>query len=279
MRISSNATRVALVALFAGSFVASAAPAKELLVVCAPGSPGTTDEAQPTMDAFASAVGAKAGIPLTAIYEPTEAGGVARMKEAGLAIVSLPFFYKHERELGLHARLEAVQKGRPALERWVLVAQKDRVKKPDALAGFTIISNAAFAPAFVRGSVLGEFGALPANVKLLESTSVLSAMRRAANGEPIAVVLDGPQETAMALLPFASKLEVVSRSPALPAGLVVTVGDRIPSKTWSGIQSSLEGLASERTGTTTLEGIQMERFAPVDEKALELGRKAYASVP
>src|SRR5882757_760814 len=49
---------------------------KQTLVVCSPGSPGKTDEAQPRMDTFSAAVSAKAGTQLAAVYDPTNDGGV-----------------------------------------------------------------------------------------------------------------------------------------------------------------------------------------------------------
>jgi hypothetical protein len=93
------------------------------------------------------------------------------------------------------------------------------------------------------------------------------------------VVLDGPQEASLASLPFASKLDVVTRSPALPAGLVVTIDSRVSSKVWSGIEAALAGLGSDHAAATALGGIQMERFSPVDDKVLVAARKAYASAP
>ncbi len=272
--------QVALVASFAlGAVAVAAAPETWLLVVCSPGSPGTTEEAQPRMDAFASTLSAKAGTRITAVYEPSEAGGVKRIASASLAIVSLPFFLAHEKDLGLHARLVTVQEGRPALESWVLVAQKGRIARSDQLAGFTIASNAAFAPGFVRGAVQAGLGALPNNVKLEQTTAVLSALRRAAAGESTAVLLDGPQAAALASLPFASKLEVVARSPAWPAGLVVTVDARVSAQAWAPIQSGLLGLATERSATPVLGSIQIAKFGPLDEKSLASARRAYARTP
>src|SRR5512137_188895 len=73
------------------------AAAGTTLVVCAPGYPGSTEEAQPAMDAFAAAAGAAAAWPsgdLQAVYFETEAGGIERLarEDAGLALVPLPFF-------------------------------------------------------------------------------------------------------------------------------------------------------------------------------------------
>src|SRR5262249_4243981 len=81
-----------VIGLAPGSSAVSAQPAKQTLVVCSPGSPGTTDEAQPRMDTFAAAVSAKTGIPLQVIYEPTEHGGASHLKTAAIGLVSLPFF-------------------------------------------------------------------------------------------------------------------------------------------------------------------------------------------
>ncbi len=228
------------------------------------------------MDAFANALSAKSGGAIAAVYDPSDTGGATRIEKAGIAIVSLPFFLAHEKELGLHARLQAVQKGRPALERWTLVAQKGRIKRADALAGFTIVSGAAFAPGFVRAAVQGGIGALPANVKLVQSGAVLSALRKAADGEATVVLLDGAQSASLASLPFASKLEIVARSPGWPAGLVVTVDSRMPAKTWGSIEAALLSLGSDPAGAAAMNGLQMERFTPVDEQALTSAREAYA---
>jgi len=257
----------------------AAAPERHVLVVCSPGSPGTTAEAQPTMDAFAAAVGAKAGMrSLAAVYDESEGGGIERLraKEAAMALVSLPFYLEHEQDLALRARLQAVPEGRAETERWSLVAKKGRVATPAALEGFTIASTAAFAPAFVRGPALGGWGPLPAGVRIVRSGAVLSALRRAAAGEPVAVLLDGAQGAALASLPFASDLEVVARSAPLPAGVVATVGRRLPARTWKAVEAALQALPTDAAGARALEAMQTARFMPVDEKALVGARKAYA---
>lgn len=246
------------------------------LVVCAPGSPGTTDEARTRMDAFAAAVSTGAGIRIAASYEPSEDACVERLGSAALGLVSLPFFLAHEHELGLVPRLQAVTRGRPALDRWALVGARGRIAGPGALAGYTIVSSAAYAPAFIRGVVLGEFGALPADVRLEQSTAVLSALRRAASGEPVAVVLDGTQQAQLASLPFASKLQVVAQSPPVPVAVVVTVAARVPAEAWGRIARGLVELSSDRAVTPVLGAIEVARFEPVDGGALAQARRAFA---
>jgi hypothetical protein len=259
-----------------GHAAPAGAPAEHTLVVCSPGSPGTSDEARARMNAFAAAVSARGGTRIAAIYEPAEDACVERLGSAALGLVSLPFFLAHEHELGLVPRLQVVAAGRPALDRWALVGPRGRISGPGALAGTTIVSSAAYAPAFIRGVVVGGAGAVPADVKLEQSTAVLSALRRAASGASIAVVLDGTQLAQLGSLPFASRLQVIAQSPPVPAGLVVTVGARVPAGTWSGIERALIGLSSDRAATPVLGAIELARFEPVDGGALAQARRAFA---
>jgi hypothetical protein len=269
-------------ALLAGSLALVArADGPATLVVCAPGAPGTTEEAQGALDAFARSVAARAGLPagsLAAIYLPAEDAGVARLREkdAALALVSLPFFLKHEKALGLRAELQPAPLGVGATERWSLVARKGTVSGPAALDGFTILSSAGYAPAFVRGAALGGFGKLPASVKIEPSTAVLSALRRAAAGEKVAVLLDGAQSAALPSLPFAKDLEVVAQSPALPAGILATVAGRVQPARWAKLDPAFRDLGADPAGKDALAGIRMSQIGPLDAPALAAARKASA---
>lgn len=272
--ISSMTAALALMVV-AAQGGAQGAPASAKLVVCSPGSPGTTDEAQPRMDALAKAISAKAGSTLTAVYDPTDDGGVSRLKTAELGMVSLPFFLQHEKELGLHARLQPVAKDHAPLEKWALVVQKGKVKGPEGLAGFTIMSSVGFSPAFVRGVALGGFGPLPANTQLKQSTAVLSSLRHAADGEPVAVLLDSAGEASLGSLPFGAKLEVVAHSAPVPAGVVVTIDARMPDKAWAGVEKAMLGLSADKASAGTLDALQLAKFAPLDDKALAAARRSF----
>src|ERR1700682_2342708 len=111
------------------------------LVVCAPGSPGDSAEAQPAMDALAAALARAAHLPPVSIavaYEETESGGLRRLagKGAGFVLATLPFYLAHEQELRLVARLSALPQGGEALERWTLVTGKDH---PSSLEGDAVL--------------------------------------------------------------------------------------------------------------------------------------------
>src|SRR5262245_61629184 len=110
-----NRTPILPAIFLASAVVAAAAPAPITLVICAPGYPGTTKEAQPSMDKLATAVSAAAGWPsarLAAVYYETEEAGVARLKAKtpALALIPLPFYLAHQGDLKLTARAQAVEK-------------------------------------------------------------------------------------------------------------------------------------------------------------------------
>jgi hypothetical protein len=251
----------------------AAEPPATTLVACAPGYPGTTAEAQPSMDAFAAALARTAGWPparLSATYLPTEKEGRSRLAAPGVvvALVPLPFLLQHRAALGLTPRLAVEQKGLGPAETWTLVAKKGRVHAPADLAGFTVISIAGYAPGFVRG-VLGPAWRLPESAKVVESGQVLSALRRAVKGEDVALLLDGAQGAALPGLPFFAELDLLARSEPLPAAVVATVGTRLPEARWAELEKGLRALPSDPAGAAALDAIRMVSFAPVDPKAID----------
>ncbi|MBP1612226.1 MAG: hypothetical protein H6Q01_889 [Acidobacteria bacterium] len=278
---------VLLAAVIVVALAASAAPGlagTPTMVAWAPGFPGSTKEAQPTMDALAGAVAAAAKLPpdgFAAVYQETEKGGLARLSQpdAALAMVSLPAFLKYEKELGLVPRLAVVQAGAPdASETWSLVAGAGKLKGAADLAGWQLVSGASYAPRFVRGPALGGWGVLPANVTLAPAGAVLSALRRAAAGEQVALLLDRAQAASLATLPFAKDLETVARSAPLPGALLCTVRGRLPDAQAAALVQAFAGLAARPEAAAALAGVRIARFVPLDEAALKRARAAYDAV-
>ncbi len=242
------------------------------LVACAPGYPGSTAEAQPSMDALASAVTRGAEWPqgsITGVYVPEEQEGLARLsrRDAAVALVPLPFFVQHGRDLKLSPHLAAVAQGASGpSEVWTLVAAKGRVGSPAALAGYTLASSAGYAPGFVRAALAG-WGQLPPDLHIVASSQVLSNLRRAASGERMAVLLDGAQAAALPSLPFAGQLEVVARSEPAPGALVTTVSDRLSADRWRALERAFLGLQRAEGGPAVLQGLQLAAFASLDPAA------------
>ncbi len=234
------------------------------LVFCAPGYPGATEDAQPFLDAFAAATAAAAKWPagsLAAIYDATEAGGLDKLArpEAALAFVPYPFFVEHAAGLHLAPLVQADVTSVGVQERWTLYAKKGKVSGPASLAGYTILSVAGYAPDFVRSSALAGWS-LPADVKIAQAAQVLSSLRRAASGEPVAVLLDATQTASLASLPFANDLQNIRESPPLPSAILAVVGSRLPSARAGPLRDALLNLNTSPGGADALANLRLQRF-------------------
>jgi hypothetical protein len=268
-----------LAAVLLGSAPVLAAVGPVTLVLCAPGYPGSTVEAQPAMDAFAAAVAHAAGWQpgeLEAVYYETEQGALERLArpDAALLLVPLPFFLQHRATYQLEPRLEAVEQGGKAAEPWTLVTSAGAVKKPADLAGFELVSLAGYVPRFVRGPALGSWGELPPTVKITFSGAVLSSLRRAAAGEKVALLLDHAQAAALPALPFAAKLAVVTQSPPLPVSVLCVVGGRLTAGRVTTLIDALRTLGASPPGAEALAGIRLTGFVPADLTALARAQEA-----
>jgi len=233
-------------------------------VFCAPGYPGGAGDAQPLLDQFASVALAGSGWPagsLAAVYDPTEQGGLAKLSSADavLAFVPYPFYVEHASELHLAPLVQADMTDIGVQQRWTLVAKAGRVTSPASMAGYTVLSTAGYAPDFVRRSAL-ERWALPADVKVESTGQILSALRRAASGEAVAVLLDQTQAAALPTLPFASDLQVLTQSPPLPVALIAVVDSRVTAARARNLQQGLIKMAQTAGSTEALTALHLRGF-------------------
>lgn len=234
------------------------------------------------MDVLAVAVSKASGWPpalLAAEYYETEVAGVARLKASApsLALVPLPFYLAHASDLKLTARAQAVEKdGSPSVT-WTLVAKKGRVTSASSLAGFTVVSLAAYAPDFIRNVALAKWGKLPADATLAASGQILSALRKSASGENVAVLLDAAQTASIPTLPFAGELEIVATSPPVPGIVVCTVGRSVGSTATSQLIAGMVKMNETPEGLSALDAVRLARFVPLDGKGLAAARAAYGS--
>jgi len=263
-----------LLVLIAGALLGASQPAgAHLLVICSPGSPGTTLQAQPTLDAFAAAVQSAAGWPagsLAAVYFEQADPGRERLTraDASLALVSPPFFFEFSKALSLQPLLEAVPESGPG-EIYSLVAKKGKVPSPSALAGWEIVGGPGFSSGFVRKVLLGDWGDVPHDARIIFSARPLTSLRRAASGEPVAVVLDREQAAAVATLPFGADLEVVHRSGSLPSGVLCLVSSRLPKSRIDTLVKALVEMDRSEAGKVTLKSLRLSRFRALDSASLK----------
>jgi hypothetical protein len=237
------------------------------LVFCAPGYPGAAGDAQPFVDQFASVAAASAGWPkgsLAALYDPTEQGGLAKLggTDAALAFVPYAFFVQHGAALHLAPLAQADVVGIGTEERWALVAKAGAIAGPASLSGYTILSVAGYAPEFVRHVALAAWS-LPADVRIESTGQTLSALRRAAAGEPVVALLDATQSAALPSLPFAAQLGVVLQSAPVPVAILALVDARVPAARAHSMQAGLLKLGHASGEADTLGQLRLRGFVPV----------------
>jgi hypothetical protein len=234
------------------------------LVFCAPGYPGGAGDAQPLVNQFANAAAAASGWPagsLAAVYDPTEDGGLAKLKgaDAVLAFVPYPFFVEHAAELHLTPLVQADVSDVGPQQRWTLVAKAGRITGPASMAGFTLLSAAGYAPDFVRHSALKDW-ALPPDVKIESTGQILSALRRVAAGEAVAALLDQTQAAALSTLPFAAELKAVTQSAEMPVAFITVVGSRVPAGRAHALQQALLKMGPAAGGADSLTPLRLHGF-------------------
>lgn len=271
---------VTIVAALCWTPVPSAEPKR--IVVCAPGFPSSTEEAQPTMDTFAAAIAARVGWPadgLTAEYHPVLEDGLAalRQPQAALAILALPIFLEQREALELQPRLTAVAASGED-ERWSLVAARGRIAAPSDLEGWAVAGMAGYSPRFVARVALAGWGPLPAGSEIRFEPRVLSALRAAARGEKLAVLLDGAQADSLSSLPYAADLEVVARSQFVDGALWCAVGSRIAAQQLEQLDRALIGWHTTEDGARVLGSFRLSRFAPHDAGRLKSLIERFAGI-
>jgi hypothetical protein len=104
---------------------------------------------------------------------------------------------------------------------------------------------------------------------------LLSSLRRAANGEKLAVLLNDAQFAAVGKLPLAASLATVESSPPLPFAVIAIVDERIDERRWKTLRAGFTALSGEPSAREMLEGLWITGFVPLDAKALAQGRAAW----
>ncbi len=150
------------------------------------------------------------------------------------------------------------------------MARKGAVRRAGDLAGWELTGQPGYAPSFVRRHLLAAWGQLPDDVDLTFSSRILSALRRAAAGEQVAVLLDPSQAAALKDLPFGSDLEVVTRSRPLPATAVCAIGAQGDAAQRQALVMALQDLHRSAAGREALSGVRLKRFRDLDSRTSAL---------
>jgi hypothetical protein len=252
------------------------------LVICHPGGPGTTEQAEPIMDAFSRSIEEVGGLPkgtLRCVYHPEAKPGLEyiRSEHPSLGIVSLPFYLKHREDLDLRLLLQVVRRDR-ATQTFHVLAKKGRFADLEALRGKRLLSKHLYDPDFVRRVVLG--GREKEFLHLVETSRLVKETRKVARGEEDAVLVDAEAwETLKKMKGLGDQLEEIFHSRDLPTEPVVTIGPPSSDPRVPKIEAALKKLAETPRGREILAELMMKRFREPDRKAFGEVERLYSKEP
>lgn len=257
---------------------AAAAEKGRDILFWAPYAAGSAEQAAATMEAFARYVEAGAGWPAgsaAAGYVNSVEEGRQAIEAAppGFLIVPVPIFLRYHGAFRWQPlRFVVTDSGD---------AQRYSVFGPPgsslaSLAGAPLEGETAYEPAFVAGVVFGK-GADEIKLQLRATTRTLSAVRRAAKGEPVAVLLDEEQRKALATLPQGTTLQMLAESAWMPAGILVAGPATAPADV-TALLKALDKAARDPAAEELLKTMKIRRFEKVQADLLaSLERKFSAA--
>jgi len=242
-----------------------AKPARGILF-WSPYSAGSSEQASATMDAFARYVekGAKwpAGSASAAYVNSVEGGPPAiAATRPGFLIVPVPIFLRyHEENDWTPLRIVVTDSG--DAQRYTLFGPPG--SSLEALAGAPLEGETVYDPAFVGGVVLdrARFDLVPH-----ATARTLSAVRRAAKGEKVAVLLDESGRAGLATLPQGTTLAKLAESPWMPAGIVVAT-PAASADDRASLGAALDRAGKDQNASELLKTMKMRRFEEVASKLL-----------
>jgi ABC-type phosphate/phosphonate transport system substrate-binding protein len=258
--------RIFLITLLLGLLppgLTAAAPLN--FVVIQPGQPGSSEEAQPVMDALAAYLQQKLdgdAAVAGSYYNRTEEALAALEKTTPQwGIVSLGFFV----EQGERFAMQPIAATRPVgrdQDLWHLIVAKGGVADWRQLSGQVQGTMLFQSKAAARLLFAAEPRQLP--FELQGTFSPLRAVRDVARGKASGAVLDLPQHQALQALPLMEKLTVIHRSAPLPTAAVVWFGP--PGRPARQLADLLQKMADDPAAKDLLQLLQTEGFGPPDPR-------------
>jgi len=105
-------------------------------------------------------------------------------------------------------------------------------------------------------------------VRITYSALPLTALRRSASGEHVAVLLNREQAGALGTLPFAADLEILHKSSSFPAGLFCLIPNRLPAARGESLVRALQELTKTDSGREALKSVRLSGFYKLEKSRL-----------
>jgi len=259
-----------------GDGVAQEAERQVELLVCAPGFPGTPEQAKGVMDALAAAIARGAGWGegrVRARYVATEVEGVTALKQRrpALLLPTLPFYCKHHALI--RGELVAASKlaDKPTEAFRVVAPRAFQGDGLAALRGKRLTGTRIEDPNFLSRVVFA--GALDArrDLTLVDGKRTLRALKLATEGEADALLLSDDEWRLLQTPELKPRLDgwrTVFESAALPSAPMVALGATPEAKPdaalVAAVQRALLALHAGDEGKKLCERLRVTGFAKPD---------------
>ncbi len=229
-----------------------------------PGQPGTSQEAQPVMDALGAYVQKKmgSGVTIKGCYfnKLDSALDFLHNTPPVWGIVRLGFYSEHAIRFQMTA-LASTRPGGYNKDIWRLVVTKDAPDDWKALRG-KVLGNMLFE---TDAAACLLFGVPPAQLPFTLGGTFrpLRSLRRVTKGKATGAVLDRAQHEALKALSLVKKIKEIHKSGELPASPVVWFGT--PDDRTKRLAAILLAMKEDRDAETLLKLLQTDGFGPADK--------------
>lgn len=262
-----------IIAALLTPFAASAAPDPEMIVVCYPGGPVNTKDANEAMSSMLRVVeriGRWQENSFNSLFNSKTDSCRKQMaeKKPKFAMISLGLYLELRPRYNLVPVIQPKIKGRTS-ERYRVMVQKGKYKSLNELKGLTLGGTVLEEQSFIGKIVFaGKYD--PASFFVLKtSNQAIRALRSLDKGELDAVILNEQQFNGLGSLHLATPLEAVFTSEEIPLMGVVANSATTTVEERDRFGKALEGMCIDTEGKKLCELFGVESFVTVDAAVFE----------
>ncbi len=252
--------RAALILFFLFPALASAAPLKLLFFY--PGGQGSTEAAQPLLDAFTEALKKAGGPEMAATYLPDKAAGIAfiEKEKPAAALLSSELFEEQAKAWNAAPVARSLQlPSGDGTETYYLVGKKG-VALPTT-GKISLYSSRPFNPDYVAKRLFPTMSGV--TFEILPTRNVVGDLRKLAAGEKTGFMLLDPYEhRAMNLkAAWVAELADLATSAKVPSSPVVVFAGAMSPEQQAAFQKALMAVGKDSTAQPTLQELRLKGFA------------------
>ncbi|MCL7421211.1 MAG: PhnD/SsuA/transferrin family substrate-binding protein [Methylobacter sp.] len=262
-----------IIAGLLASLAVTAAPAAEMIVVCYPGGPVNTRDAQSAMGSMLRVVERVGQWPenrFDSLFTSKidECRKQIAEKKPKFAITSLGLYLELRNQHNLLPVVQPRIKGRSS-ERYRVVVPKDKYKSLDELKGKNLGGTVLAEQSFI-GKIVFAGKVDPASFFVLQpSSQAIRTLRALDKGELDAVILNEQQYAGLSSLHLQTPLEVVFTSEEIPLMGVVANSTTTTAEERARFGKALEQMCTDSEGQKLCDLFGVESFNAVDAAVFE----------